>query len=518
MSPINADILEQELVNHPNRKFVDYLINGIRNGFDTMISSLDLPTYECSNLLSATRDPVSVDRLLEREVSKGYIKGPFKEPPFPVYRVSPLGIAEGKYSGKKRLILDLSSPHDNEKHPSINNLIDKELCSLSYVKIDDAIDKIKLCGKNAILNKTDITDAFKQIGISKDQHHLFCMKWKNSYYYYVRLCFGSRSSPRIFDTLSLAICWIAEENYGIPIILHLLDDFLTIQSPDSCGFRTMALISLIFNRLNIPISKKKTVGPTTNLEYLGIILDTERFEARLPDEKIDRVICFIQSFLHRKKITKRELLQLLGHFNFAARIIRPGRSFVSHLIKLSTKVEKLHYYLSLSEECRDDLRMWYSFLTGWNRVSFFYDDEITIASDMELFTDAASNFGFGGYFQGKWFSNSWPSELPESLDSTMSMAFRELYPIVVAAYLWGHLWCRKRILFHCDNEAVVNIVNKGRSKVQDIMKLMHTLTWLSVKHNFTIHCKHIAGVKNIIADALSCFEFQIPHKDSLPGL
>ncbi|CAG2221610.1 unnamed protein product [Mytilus edulis] len=262
-----------------------YLLNGIRFGFDTLVSILDLPTFECKNLLSAIRDPESVDMLLKQEIDKGYVKGPFSSPPFETYRVSPIGIAEGKYSGKKRLILDLSSPHEHETHESINSLIDKEVCSLSYVKIDDAIRAIKHFGKQTILNKTDMTDAFKQLGIRKDQHHLYCMKWKNNYYHYVRLCFGSRSSPCIFDNLSRAICWIAKENYGIPVILHLLDDFLTIQPPDSCGFRTMALITLIFNRLNIPISKKKTVGPTCTIEYLGIILDTVSFEARLPNEK-----------------------------------------------------------------------------------------------------------------------------------------------------------------------------------------------------------------------------------------
>jgi hypothetical protein len=262
--------------------------------------------------------------------------------------------------------------------------------------------------------------------------------------------------------LSQAVCWIAQENYGIRIILHLLDDFLTIQSPETCGFRTMAILTVIFNRLKIPISKKKTVGPTTTLEYLGIILDTDLFEARLPEAKIERIVTFIQSSIERKSVRKRELLQLLGHFNFAARIIRPGRSFVSHLISLSTKVDKLHHFITLSKECREDLRMWSTFLSGWNRISFFYDDQITVAGDMELFTDAASNFGFGGYFQRKWFSSEWPLELASSLESNLSMAFRELYPIVVAAYLWGHLWCRKRIMFHCDNEAVVNIVNKGR--------------------------------------------------------
>jgi hypothetical protein len=35
-----------------------------------------------------------------------------------------------------------------------------------------------------------------------------------------------------------------------------------------CGERTMALLSLIFNKLNIPLSPKKTIGPVCELEYL----------------------------------------------------------------------------------------------------------------------------------------------------------------------------------------------------------------------------------------------------------
>jgi hypothetical protein len=72
-----------------------------------------------------------------------------------------------------------------------------------------------------------------------------------------------------------------------------------------------------------------------------------------------RIVTFIQSSIERKSVRKRELLQLLGHFNFAARIIRPGRSFVSHLISLSTKVDKLHHFITLSKECREDLHMFW---------------------------------------------------------------------------------------------------------------------------------------------------------------
>lgn len=512
MSPINANILASELSNHPDRQFVHYLIDGIKYGFDTMVSTINIPTVECKNLKSAIINPEVVDNLIKQEVDKNYLIGPFDKLPFSEYRVSPIGVVEGKYSRKKRLIVDLSSPHDNNEHPSINNLIDKEMCSLSYVRIDDAIGAIKKFGKGTILNKVDITDAFKQLAIKREQHHLYCIKWRQNYYYFVRLCFGSRSSPKIFDNLSIAICWIASHNYKIPIILHLLDDFLTIQPPGSSGERTMALLTMIFNKLNIPISQKKTVGPVTCLEYLGVILDTTKMEARLPQDKVERIIEFIKTFLHRRSARKRELLQLLGHFNFAARVIIPGRSFVSYLIKLSTKVNNLNFFVSISPDCREDLNMWFTFLTQWNRISFFYDVTTTSSDQLRLYTDAASNFGYGGYFNGKWFCGEWPNELKYLLDSDLSMAFRELYPIVVAAVLWSTSWNKKRIVFYCDNEATVNIINKGRSKILDIMKLMRRLTWLAACNNFTFSSKHIPGTKNVISDALSRFDFQTFRK------
>ena len=136
------------------------------------------------------------------------------------------------------MIFDLSSPH-SKSEPSVHDLIDKEPSSLLYVKIDDAIQIIQQFGIGSLMCKTDMTDAFKQIPISHNQWHLFCFKWKTNYYHYVRLPFGCRSSPKLFDTLSFgcrsspklfdtlssAICWIAKNNYRSHDILHLLDYF-----------------------------------------------------------------------------------------------------------------------------------------------------------------------------------------------------------------------------------------------------------------------------------------------------
>lgn len=489
--------------NYPESEFVEYLCTGLERGFDTKVSITDLPTFECKNNFSARSQPLVVKELIDKERAKGFLSGPYQKPPFSKFRVSPLSISEGRYSKKKRLVLDLSAPHDDHDNSSINDLINKDECSMSYVRIDDAINIIKRLGRFTLLSKYDIESAFKQLGIRPDQWHLFCIKWENSYYFFNRLAFGCRSSPIIFDHLSKAICWIATNVYNIEFILHLLDDFLTLDRPGYCADRTMALMTMLFNKLKIPLAKHKVVGPCTVLEYLGVILDTEKMEARLPQDKVNRITEFINKFLLKRNCSKRELLQLLGHLNFAMKVIIPGRSFVSYLIALSTTASDLKDRVIISDECRTDLRFWHTFLLQWNGVSMFYDSEYTQASDMELFTDASSKIGFGGYFNGKWFCSPWPDELQGPSESKFSMAFLELYPIVVSAILWGHMWGSKRIVFRCDNEATVYIVNKGRSKCLQIMSLMRMLTWCACKYNFDFRSRHVPGVTNEISDSLS---------------
>lgn len=235
-------------------------------------------------------------------------------------------------------------------------------------------------------------------------------------------------------------------------------------------------------------------------------------ETRLPREKLTRITELLETFQYKKSCTKRELLSLLGHLNFACRVILPGRSFISHLIALSTTVEPLHYHIKIDRMCRADLSMWLKFLRSWNGVSFFIDDNITEAADMQLFTDATP-ISYGGSYENQWFQGDFPVEI---LQEKTSMAFFELYPIVMACLLWGHNWNRKRILFHCDNMATVEIIKKERSKVPSIMKLMRTLTFHAAKNYCVLHAKHIEGHKNCIADALSRYQME-KFPTLLPG-
>lgn len=506
-TPVNVAEMSKALKKHPNRCFVNYLITGLIHGFFAGLSFLPKVSHVCNNLQSALKEPEVVDTLLAKEIEKGFMIGPYDDPPFQTFRINPIGVATRKYSGKKRMIIDLSAPHDGSAQ-SINSLIPLELFSLFYASVDNAIKFIKLAGKGAWLGKADITDAFKVMPLHPSQWHLFGVKWRGKTYFSVRLTFGCRSSPSIFNTLAEALCWILLNNCKLPFVLHLLDDFLVVDYPHARADRCINDLKQVFKQLGVPLSEEKTQGPLKVIEFLGITLDSELMQASLPLEKLERIREVMKSVLQSVSITKRELLSVLGHLNFAMRIIPQGRSFVSRLLDQAKTVEKLHDLVFIDEGCRSDLGFWSLLCDKWNGISFFYNDHTETSVSLKFFTDAAPSVGFGGFFNNQWFAGEWPKELKEFPSQCMSIAVLELYPIIVACILWGHLWSRKNIVVFCDNEATVNIINKGRSAIPFINKFVRRLTWSCVMGNFTLRAAHIPGLENKIADRLSRFKFQ----------
>lgn len=506
-TPVNVPELGRALKTHPNRCFVDYLLSGLVHGFLAGLRFLPQVSHVCCNLQSAFAEPAIVDKLVAREVEKGYMIGPFASPPFQLFRINPLGVATRKYSGKKRLIIDLSAPHDGSV-PSVNSLIPPEPFSLFYATVDNAIAFIKQAGKGAWLGKADVTDAFKVMPLHPSQWHLFGVKWRRSVYFSVRLAFGCRSSPCIFNALSEALCWILLNNYKLPFVLHLLDDFLVVDYPRSRPDRCIGTLKSVFGLLGVPLSAEKTQGPVTAVEFLGITLDSELMQASLPLEKLVRIRAVIKHASVAASVSKRELLSLLGHLTFAMRIIPQGRSFVSRLLDLSKTASALHDRVALDDGCRSDLRFWSSLCDSWNGISFFYNDFADSSVALRMFTDAAPSIGFGGIYNDEWFADVWPEELRALPPGSQSTALLELYPIVVACILWGNQWLRKQIVVFCDNEATVNIINKARSTIPFINRLVRRLTWTCVMGNFTLRATHIPGLDNKIADSLSRFKFQ----------
>ena len=146
--------------------------------------------------------------------------------------------------------------------------------------------------------------------------------------------------------------------------------------------------------------------------------------------------------------------------------------------------------------------MWLDFFEQYNGISVFHDRFWVSNADVELYTDAAASIGFGCYYKGHWCHGTWPAVWQTS-GITADITVLELFPILVAISIWGRELRNKKIVFHCDNQAVVHIVNTMSSKSENVMKLVRATTLHCLEFNLAIKGEHVAGSHNLICDSLS---------------
>lgn len=86
---------------------------------------------------------------------------------------------------------------------------------------------------------------------------------------------GCSISCSIFETFNTALQWIACTKFGVPTMLHILDDFLLLGPPDSpiCNLALHQFMSMC-DVLGVPIKGIKVEGLSNTLIFPGIELDS----------------------------------------------------------------------------------------------------------------------------------------------------------------------------------------------------------------------------------------------------
>ena len=294
---------------HPDREFCNYVLNGIANGFRIGFNPSKVQCVSAKgNMQSARRHSLVVEEYLEKEVSMKRVVGPLVDKPCGV-QINKFGVIPKNHQpGKWRIIVDLSSPDT----ASVNDGISQELCSLSYVSVDDAVRQILELGPGAMLAKLDIQSAYRIVPVHPADRWLLGMSWNGQTYIDTVLPFGLRSAPIIFTAIADALQWVIE-SHGVQHIMHYLDDYLLLGSPESLECQRALEITLTCcQNMGVPVADHKTEGPSTVLVFLGIEVDTINGTLRLPDEKLCRLKEEIRSWAGRRSCKKKALLSLIG--------------------------------------------------------------------------------------------------------------------------------------------------------------------------------------------------------------
>ena len=467
----------------------DFILQGIRNGFDIIDPGSEIPQVICSNHPSARPSSALYEKASKRvlqEIECGNYIVYEERPKF----ISPMA-AIPKPDGDVRLIHDCSRPTGQ----AVNDLCSTDW-KQKFARVDDAAS---LMTEGCFFAKVDLRNAYRTVGTSEFSQQVTGLSWnfngKTVYMKDTKLPFGARYSVAIFHRLTQAVKRIMARK-GFDLLVVYLDDFLIIaKSQEECAQALLVLIQLL-RKLGFAIHWGKVVDPTQKITFLGIELDSKEMCLRLPQDKLGIFREELQSFLSRKRATKRQLQSLAGRLSWAASVVKGGRVFLRRIFNKISLLRHGSHRTILSFDVHQDIMWWYHFMQTFNgRATVLESKPIECA-----FTDACDDAA-GGSFGLDWFYFNWNQDWPEA--KKFHINEKEIVAVVLAAYRWAPLWKNKRVVIHSDNSVTVASLNKCTSRNDIIMKCLRSLFWLSATYNFHLTSRYIPGIFNIAADSAS---------------
>ena len=412
---------------------------------------------------------------------------------------------------KTRLIFHLSYPKGTDE--SVNAGIPYEYCKVSYPDFQDAVLMCIEAGKSCAIAKSDMSMAFRNVPLMKKFWRFLCLKAQHpatgKWYYFFDKClpFGSSISCKIFQDISNAIAHIIKYKTGKKN-LNYLDDYFFVHLLKALCDSQVEQFLWVCNEINFPVSLEKTVWGTTILIFLGLLIDTVEQVIRIPKEKIEKAMDMIDYCLQKTggKVTVLEIQKLCGTLNFLCKCIVPGRVFLHRLYNLTSTKDhvplKQHYHIRLTKENRQDLMVWKRFLshpTVFCRP--FLDMSMTMAEDIDMFSDASGKIGFGAYCGNNWSFGFWSQDFLNS--EKPSIDYLELYGLTVGVLLWIKKFKHRSVCLYCDNESVKSMVNKTTGTCKNSMMLLRLIVLECLVHNVKISVQFVRSEHNGKADAIS---------------
>jgi hypothetical protein len=342
------------------------------------------------------------------------------------------------------------------------------------------------------------------IPVHPDDHHKLGIKVMGKYYYDVTLPMGCASACQIFEELSTALEAI-HVFYTDQSTLHYLDDFFFIDADTAVAQLNKSAFDQLCDDIGIPQAPEKMTMPAWVTQFLGIELDSQLWKATLPMDKVVSYTADVNSLLSVTKVTQKCLQSVIGKLSFAAAVV-PARPFLRRLIAKIYTVKKPHYFIKVTAGMKQDLETWLKFMSNYNGVTYFRALDLAPGPHFDMGADA-SRLAYGAIFGKFWIQERFPQWWQQLFDRReIGITVLEFFPIYVLIFMFGHLVPNSNIIFHSDNQGVVEIINKQSARSEYVMAILRPLVLLLIKHNIMLRSVHIPGHKNVLCDRISRFQ------------
>ena len=361
---------EEELGNDIDR---DFILDGIKNGFDIIDTTANPSPVQCDNHKSA-KPGSPLYRQATEQVLKEIQMGHYEVVSTPPEIISPMGVIP-KPDGGVRLIHDCSQPAGK----SVNDYCTTDW-KQTFSRVDDAA---ALVTEGCYMAKCDLKSAYRSVEISKHSQKVTGFKWQfgkqTVFIKDKRLPFGSKLAPGIFHRLTQAVKRMLNRRGLKATVVYLDDFFIKADTLNECAAALQILVQLV-RKLGFQINWNKVVDPTTKLTFLGIEIDSVNMTLRLPDEKLHQVREELALFQKRTRASKKQLQSLAGKLNFCASVVYGGRVYSRRIIDTFNALKASNHKAMLNDDIRRYLM-----------VAVFHED---IQWTVHAFGQATNNFSF----------------------------------------------------------------------------------------------------------------------------
>ena len=97
--------------------------------------------------------------------------------------------------------------------------------------------------------------------------------------------------------------------------------------------------------------------------FVGVLFNTEKMTMEVTAERLIEIRVLLRDWLDREKASIKEIQSLLGKLNCIAVCVRPGRIFISRMLKwLKLLYDKDLQKYYIPPYVKKDILWWYNFL------------------------------------------------------------------------------------------------------------------------------------------------------------
>lgn len=404
------------------------------------------------------------------------------------------------------MIQDLSYPRRDPLLPSINSFICSDDFPTAWGTFTSTANLILALPPGCRAATFDISAAYRITPVRPDQQNFTCIHWKGEVYVDRAACFGLASSAGVFGAIAdmLVAIYMAS---GYRAITKWVDDFFVIAFP---GDRwTEEDFMSLTGQLGVPWSREKTRYLSVVQRFTGFDWDLANRTVALPTEKLEATIALITRWtLPAAHFSANDAASLHGKLVHISSIFRCIRPFLRSASRFAADLAQRKYRTTKAPTM--DL------LADLSWVRFILESSPNVLPlrnptpvDLNWWGDASSSFGIGVVIHGHWavwkyaagfivgpnqaFDIGWA----EAVAVELALLIALKYGIISSTHSAG-----TSFLVRSDNQGVVTVINKGRSRSEQTNRVLKQMYRLLARNQLSLHSEYVTSRENV-TDALS---------------